>query len=156
MWHLNFHANLPSTPQIFICMKKINALLLFVFSISCSFAQVQRIKPVSKPADSSSTVMEAKAPERESKKEMMKELSLTKEQKMKLKEIRQANKAAMDDVTNDAKLTADEKKAKLKSLRMEQLKNTMAILNDEQKVKMKQMRMQRQKEGKAGMEMEEQ
>lgn len=84
----------------------------------------------------------------------MKELNLTKEQKSKLKEIKQANKAKMEAVMNDTLLSEAEKKARLKSLHAQQLKNTLAILNDEQKARMKQMRQQKQQGGK--MEMEEQ
>jgi Spy/CpxP family protein refolding chaperone len=126
-------------------MKKLSLVLLLMFSIAISFAQVKRVKTAAKSQDSTAAVTNAPSPAGH-KKEMMKELNLTKEQKGKLKEIKQAGKSKMDEVLNDTKLSADEKKSKLKSLRMEQFKNTMAVLNDEQKAKMKEMRRQNKKE----------
>jgi Spy/CpxP family protein refolding chaperone len=137
-------------------MKKISLVLLFMFSIAISFAQIQRAKsaPAAKPQDSIAAVTNIRSAGH--KKEMMKELNLTKEQKSKLKEIKQAHKAQLDEVQNDAKLSAEEKKAKLKTLKLEQLKKTMAVLNEEQKAKMKAMRRQNKKEGKGEELMEEQ
>lgn len=130
--------------------------MLFVCSCAISFAQVKRTKPapVSKPQDSAAVVNTR--PDAGKRKDMMKELNLNKEQKSKLKEIKQAHKAQMNEVQNDAKLSAEEKKAKLKALRMEQLKKTMTVLNEEQKAKMKAMRKQNKKEGKEEELMEEQ
>lgn len=127
-------------------MKKLSLILLFISSIAISFAQIKRVKPPSgaKPQDSTAAVINTR-PAADYKKEMMKELNLTKEQKGKLKEIKQAGKSKMDEVLNDSQLNADEKKAKLKSLRIEQFKNTMAVLNDEQKARMKQIRRQNKK-----------
>ena len=137
-------------------MKKTSLLLLLVFCMAFSFSQVQRAKPVAKAADSTATAVYNKKADRGSKKDMMKELNLSKEQKGKMKELNQANKAKMQELMNDDKLSQDEKKTKMKALRMEQLKNTMAILNEEQKAKLKQLRMQKQKEGKDDGEMQEQ
>jgi Spy/CpxP family protein refolding chaperone len=137
-------------------MKKLTSLLILVCSISMSFAQVQRVKRAASTNDSTVASADQKSTQGESRKDMMKELNLTKEQKIKMKEMRQANKAALDEITNNDKLSQEEKKTRIKALRMEQLKNTMAILNEEQKAKLKQLRMQKQKEGKDDGEMQEQ
>ena len=137
-------------------MKKISFVLLLVFSCVISFAQVKRTKPapVAKPQDSAA--VSNTRPDGVKRKEMMQELNLSKEQKSKLKEIKLAHKAHMDEVQNDTKLSAEEKKVKLKALKMEQLKKTMAALNEDQKAKMKAMRRQNKKEGKVEEGMEEQ
>lgn len=123
-------------------MKKITLVLLFICSISAGFAQVKRAKPApaAKAQDSAAAVINT--PASANKKEMMRELNLSKEQKIKLKAIKQEQKAKIDEVKNDPKLSADEQKAKLKALRMEQLKQTMAVLNDEQKARFKELRKQ--------------
>jgi hypothetical protein len=64
-------------------------------------------------------------------------LNLSKDQKIQLKEARQANKAKKEAIENDEKLSNEEKEAKLKQLHQEQVKNTMGILNEEQKEKIK-------------------
>ena len=81
---------------------------------------------------------------------MLKELDLSREQKIKLKELRQSMKEKKEAIENDDKLSGPEKETKLKELRKEQAKNTMSILTPEQKVKMLKMR-----KDKKGGEMDE-
>ncbi len=76
----------------------------------------------------------------------MKELDLTREQKIKLKEMRQLAQSKKEAIENDDKLSAPEKETKLKELRKEQAKNTLYVLSPEQKQKMLQLR----KEKKSG------
>ena len=138
-------------------MKKISILLLFAGSISLSFAQVQRTKTASKQSsDSLSATIETKQTGKLKKRQMMRELDLTKEQKGKLKEIKQANKAKTEEVLNNDKLTQEEKDAKLKTLHQQQAKNTLTVLNDEQKGKIKKMRTEKRKNKKSGTEMDNQ
>ena len=138
-------------------MKKISILLLFAGSISLSFAQVQRTKTASKQSsDSLSATMETKQTGKLKKRQMMRELDLTKEQTGKLKEIKQANKAKTEEVLNNDKLTQEEKDAKLKTLHQQQAKNTLTVLNDEQKDKIKKMRTEKRKNKKSGTEMDSQ
>lgn len=138
-------------------MKKIVSFFALLFVVSLSFAQVQRVKSTTVSKDSAAAVAGTqKTVQGERRKDMMKELNLNKEQKSKLKEIKQAHKVQMNEVQNDAKLSPEQKKAKLKALKMEQLKKTMAVLNEEQKAKMKAMRKQNKKEGKEEELMEEQ
>lgn len=127
-------------------MKKLAFLIAFTIILTSSFAQVQRkTNKINKPDSVATDTMGQKEEGTVGKREMMKELNLSKEQKIKLKEARQSLKAKKDAIENDDKLSAPEKEAKLKELRKEQVKTTISILNDEQKAKMLQMR----KENKA-------
>ncbi len=134
-------------------MKKIITLLLVAFITVNVNAQVQRKRAVQQTKDTAAT---AGRDEQMNKKDMMRELNLTKQQKLKLKEMRQAGKAKMDEVQNDAKLSDSEKKAKMRELKKQQMENTMSVLNDEQKAKLKQMRREKKGDKKDGMTMEEQ
>lgn len=102
-----------------------------------------------------STATAAPAKTRGEKKEMMKELNLSKEQKIKLKNLKQDNKAKMDAVQNDASLSDAEKKAKLKELKKQQLLSTMSVLNEEQKAKLKQLRKDKKEDEAEGVMMDE-
>ena len=133
-------------------MKKIISLIIFSFIITFTFAQIQRKTAVTNKTDSATVATERKTASRGEKKQMVKELDLNKDQKSKLKEIRQSAKAKKEAIENDEKLSADEKQAKLKELQREQAKSTMTILNDEQKEKMKKMR--KNKKGKQRAEEE--
>lgn len=127
-------------------MKKLTSLIIFSFIITLSYAQVQRKAAVKNNSDSAAVSTDKKTLSRGQKIKVAKELDLNKEQKSKLKEIRQSAKAKKDAIENDDKLSIAEKQAKLKELQREQAKSTMTILNDEQKEKMKEMR--RNKKGK--------
>lgn len=138
-------------------MKKLSILLSLIISISCSFAQVQRTKSATKQSsDSLSAITGTKQAGKVGKKQMMKDLNLSREQKSKLKELQLANKAKMDEIKNNDKLTPEEKEAKLKAVRQEQLKSTGAVLNDEQKAKMKQLMKEKQKNKKKNADMDQQ
>jgi Spy/CpxP family protein refolding chaperone len=132
-------------------MKKICSVITFVFLAACSFAQVQRNKAttLTRP-DSTGTVAEKRKGNGMDKKQMMKDLDLSREQKIKFKELRQSMKEKKEAIESDDKLSGPEKEAKLKELRKEQAKNTMSILTPEQKVKMLKMR-----KDKKGGEMDE-
>jgi len=132
-------------------MKKIVLMMTLVFLTAFSFAQVQRNKANSlAKADSASSGTEKRKTAGMDKKQMLKELDLSREQKIKLKELRQSMKQKKEAIENDDKLSDPEKQTKLKELRQEQAKNTMSILTPEQKVKMLKLRKE-----KKGMEMEE-
>jgi hypothetical protein len=119
-------------------MKKLSVLIVFSFIVTSSFAQVERKSNHSVKTDSvkHNTVSKHDS-DGVNKRQMMKDLNLSKEQKIKLKEARQANKAKKEAIENDAKLSNEEKEAQLKALHQEQAKNTMNILNEEQKEKIK-------------------
>ncbi len=97
-------------------------------------AQTQR-KKTTVTVDSATTAAPVKT--RGQKRDMMKELNLTREQKGKLKEMHRANKDKLAGVQNNDKLTEAEKKEQIKAIKKEQLKATLALLNDEQKAKLK-------------------
>ena len=131
--------------------------MLLVGSISLSFAQVQREKTATKQSsDSLTKTMETNQADKVTKRQMIRDLNLTREQKGKLKEIKQANKTKKDEVLNNDKLTQKEKDAKLKALHQEHVKSTLSVLNDEQKAKMKKMSMEKQKNKKSHPEIDNQ
>jgi len=129
-------------------MKKLTSLLVFIFISTLMFAQVQRKTVVTNKSDSASITQERKpqTTTRGEKKQMIRDLNLNKDQKSKLKEVRQSSRAKKEAIERDEKLSADEKQVKLKELQRDQAKSTMIILNDEQKEKMKKMR--KDKKGK--------
>ena len=131
-------------------MKKIIAFFALLFIVAISFAQVQRKKNVVNKADSANGIATDKKISKADKRDLMRELNLSKDQKSKLKEARQTAKAKKAAIENDDKLSEADKQTKLKLLKREQAKNTMGILNDEQKEKMKKIR-----KDKKGQPMEE-
>lgn len=133
-------------------MKKILVALLTTTIFFTAGAQVQR-KKATIVTDSTATPAPAKT--RGEKKEMMKELNLSKEQKIKLRNLKQDNKAKMDAVQNDAALSDTEKKAHLKELKKQQLLSIMSVLNDEQKAKLKQLRKDKKEDEAEGVMMDE-
>ena len=119
-------------------MKKYIGIGLFIM-ISCTcFAQIQRTVVKQKP-DSTAT---EQGPEKknESRKEIFRELDLTKEQRGKMKEINQSMKASKEAIENDAVLSDTEKREKLRSLRKEQAIKIQAILTEEQKIKFRELK----------------
>ena len=121
-------------------MKKTGIFLTLTFISILSFSQVQRVVTPSKQSDAGVTQPGDNNPEKMNRKKMMRELNLTKEQRSKLKEMRQSNMSKKDAISNDDKLTDEQKEVKLRELKRGQAQSTMTILNDEQKAKMKTMR----------------
>ncbi len=108
--------------------------LLFLSSISAS-AQIER-KPVAIKTDSAQTTSNNKA-DKQTPKDRLKDLDLTKEQKAKVKEIRQEGKAAKEAIENNTQLSEEDKKKQLRELQKAQAQKVQAILTEEQKVKFK-------------------
>ena len=126
-------------------MKKYIGILLLL-AISCTgFAQIQRIVVKQKP-DSTAP---KQAPENKdgSRKEMFRELNLSKEQKAKMKEINQSMKVSKEAIENDAALSDTEKKEKLRSLRKDQAFKIQAVLTEEQKIKFRELRAKKKDNG---------
>ena len=140
-------------------MKKLMIILALSAVTGSAMAQLQRAKKPKTTSDTTATGVATMKEDKQSRKQMMRELNLTKEQKGKFKEMQQNMKAKKEEIENDDKLSDTEKKEKLRELRKEQMKNTDSILNDEQREKMKQMRKDKMKEMKgnkdAKMENEE-
>jgi hypothetical protein len=131
-------------------MKKI---ILFLFASIVLFAANAQTQRKKEKIATDSTLTTTPAKTRGQKKEMMKELNLSKEQKIKLRNLKRDNKTKMDAINNDAALTETDKKAKLKELKKQQLAATMSVLNEEQKAKLKQLR--KEKKGDEGEMMDE-
>lgn len=130
-------------------MKKILFLVAITISTLTTMAQVQRKGRFAKNnSDSTAALANADKGDRQGKRDKLKELNLTKEQRGKIKAMNQANKAKKDEIQNDTKLNDTERQAKLQELRKQQLESTSNILTAEQKEKMKAMRKAKKEEGK--------
>ena len=125
-------------------MKKGSIFFALTFISVLSIAQVQRTITPSRRADSVSNINAPNTPGTNAggdmnRKKMIRELNMTREQKIKLNELRQSNKAKQEAISNDDKLTPEQKETRLRALKREQAGNMQTILNDEQKAKMKAM-----------------
>jgi protein CpxP len=109
-------------------MKKITLVLSMLCLVTISFAQIRRDVP-----------MDSSAP-KISKKSMMDELKLTKEQRSQWKQIQQNNKMQKEVIMNNDSLNADQKKIQLKELHKQTAKSIDAILTDTQREQFKQMK----------------
>ena len=118
-------------------MKLPGLFLILLLSSVITFAQVERV-PQAKTDSLSGTSIPGK-------KDLIKDLDLSKEQKIKLKEIRQAGKARKEGIENNSQLTEPEKKKQLRELQKEQALQVQAILTDEQKEKFKTKRLKAMK-----------
>ncbi|MDE3183577.1 MAG: hypothetical protein KGM16_09180 [Bacteroidota bacterium] len=109
-----------------------------LFFIANSNAQIQREMPQHQriKSDSSHHFQKGK---------MMQDLNLTEDQKTQLKSMREQMKQQHSAIQNDASLTADQKKEKMKSLRQSQMQKMNAILTPDQQAKMRAFREQRGK-----------
>jgi protein CpxP len=112
---------------------------LIVFVISLCFFASNAIAQVKREVNPSQTSQSNKM-QKNKKKEMMKELNLTKEQRGKMKEFHRSMKQKKEDIKNDKTLTAAQKKAKLKELHKEKKQKMNAILTPEQREKMKEQK----------------
>jgi Spy/CpxP family protein refolding chaperone len=85
---------------------------------------------------------------------MMNELNLTPEQKAQMKSLHENNKGQRQAIQNDASLTADQKKAKMKDLQKSQSGKMNSILTPDQQAKrkayMEKMRAGRKGQARAG------
>ena len=117
-------------------MKYYAIILLLLLGSLCSTAQIER-KTESVKTDSEKNAQVDNKKNKQTQKDRLEELDLTKEQKGKLKEIRQSGKAAKDAIENNAALSETEKKKQLRNLKMEQAQKVQGILTEEQKAKFK-------------------
>ncbi len=116
-------------------MKAPGLILALLLSSIISFAQIERKPAPAKPADSVANDKPAGQMDKANRRDLLKDLDLSREQKIKLKEIRQANKTKKEAIENNSQLPEDEKKKQLRELQKEQAKSIQAILTDEQKEK---------------------
>ena len=121
-------------------------ILIFLFSSIISLAQIERKTSPAKQTDSVGNKPVENTMDKSSRKDMLKELDLTREQKIKLKDIRQANMVKKEAIENNSQLSESEKKTQLRGLQKEQAQNIQAILTDEQKEKFRSIRQGAKKE----------
>ncbi len=117
-------------------MKLTVFIFLFLLSSISASAQIER-EPVAIKTDSTQASGNDNEIDKQSRKGRLKELDLTKEQKGKMKEIMQANKAAKDAIENNTQLSDQDKKKELRELQKAQLQKLQAILTPEQREKFK-------------------
>ena len=127
-------------------MKIAGLILALLFSSLISFSQVERKSSSVIQPDSIDNKPLERAMDKPNRKDLLKELNLTREQKIKLKDIRQANMAKKEAIENNSQLSDPEKKTQLRGLQKEQAQNIQAILTDEQKEKFKATRQKAMKE----------
>ena len=118
-------------------MKKTAFLILLVTVSISGFSQVRRES--NKVKEDSVTVVDTQKDKR-SRRDMMKELNLNREQKQKLREAKSSNQSAKAAIENENTLTADQKKVKFRELRKAQLEKLKTILSPEQIEKLRKMR----------------
>lgn len=106
----------------------------FIFSGLSLSAQIERTE-VGKTDTIAFTA--AKEKNKRNQKDRLKDLDLTKEQRAKVKEIRQAGKEAREAIENNTQLPEQEKKKQLRNLQKEQAQKIQAILTEEQRAKFK-------------------
>ena len=115
------------------------SLLAFVLSLVTlsASAQIERKPVVAAKSDSTQTTTTANKVDKQSRKERMRELDLTREQKGKMKEIMQANKAAKDAIENNTQLSEADRKKQMRELQKSMAQKIQAILTPEQMEKFK-------------------
>ena len=117
-------------------MKITSIVLTLSFAALTTSAQIER-KPVVIKTDSTQTTGNDTRVDKQSRKERLKELDLTREQKGKMKEIMQANKASKEAIENNTQLSDQEKKKQMRELQKAQMRKIQAILTPEQIEKFK-------------------
>lgn len=112
-------------------MKITCIVLAFSFAALTTSAQIERKSALIK-TDSTQTTRNDKKADKQSRKERFRELNLTREQKGKLKDVMQANKAAKEAIENNAQLSDADKKKQIRELQKAQVQKIQAILTPEQ------------------------
>jgi Spy/CpxP family protein refolding chaperone len=112
---------------------------LFVLVISLGFLASNAIAQVKREVNPSQT-SESNTMKKHKKKEMMKELNLTKEQRGQMKEFHRSMKQKKENINDDQTLTDAQKKAKMEELHKEQKQKMNTILTPEQREKMKEQK----------------
>ena len=110
-------------------------IIAFVLGALSATAQIERKTESIKPDSSNASAVKEK--NKQSQKDRLKDLDLTKEQRAKVKEIRQSGKSAREAIENNAELTDADKKKQTRLLQKEQAQKIQAILTEEQKAKFK-------------------
>jgi Spy/CpxP family protein refolding chaperone len=104
--------------------------ILSLLTISAS-AQIER-KPAVTKTDSAQMASNEQMVDKPGRKERIRELNLTREQKGELKEAMQANKAAKEAIENNTQLSDADKKKQMRDLQKAQVQKIQVILTPEQ------------------------
>ena len=116
---------------------KISCIVLSLsFAALTTSAQIER-KPIVIKTDSTQTTDNDNQVDKQSRKERFRELDLTREQKGKLKEIMEANKAAKEAIENNTQFSDQDKKKQMRELQKAQMQKIQVILTPEQREKFK-------------------
>lgn len=110
-------------------------LVLLICNLSVS-AQIER-EPVGDKTDTMKLTTLKGRTVKLGQKERLEELDLSREQKGKIREIRQAGKAAKEAIENNTQLSDQDKKKQVRELQKEQMQKIHAILTPEQREKFK-------------------
>ena len=112
-------------------------LVLLLGTLSAS-AQIERKSTLSKNDTAKAVVSNSAEDTKKAKKrDMMKDLNLTREQQGKMKEIMKSGKAAKDAIQNNEQLSDQEKKQQFRELKKAQAQKIQVILTPEQLEKFK-------------------
>ena len=117
-------------------MKTYIISITFLLGSLYSSAQIQR-DVVAKVDTISFSSSDKNKNDKISRKDRFKELDLTREQKVKMKEIMQSGKASKDAIENNAQLSEQDKKKQLRELQKAQMQKIQGILTPEQVEKFK-------------------
>jgi len=123
-------------------MHKLTSVILLTLLLSTSFSQIRRIPSKSQHQDSILTslpVSKEVEQDQVTRKSLLKELNLTREQMIQLKSVREANQEKMEKINADSLLTEMQRKQKIRQFRNEQMQLIQYVLTDEQKQKYKQL-----------------
>jgi Spy/CpxP family protein refolding chaperone len=126
---LNLNYRISSTIYKNKRMKKLFVFVICAGLITNSMGQVKRDV---NPAQSS----HSKSSKKREKKEMMKELNLSKEQRAQIKELNRSIKEKKGAIKSDQSMPEDQKQSKLKELHKEKQEKMDKILTPEQRIKL--------------------
>jgi len=125
--------------------KLIIVFLSFAF-LNIAHAQISRDTAFHLGRATDTLQMSRDKSSKRSKKMMMDELNLTKQQRSSIKLIQQNHKAQRESIMNNDSLTMDQKKVQLKELRKKTENDINSILTDEQRQKRKELKEQMNKD----------
>jgi Spy/CpxP family protein refolding chaperone len=128
-------------------MKKYLVIAILITIGHTGIAQVKRT--TIKPTTDTATVKQSEEANKDFRKEILRQLNLTREQQLKMREINQIMKASREELEKNTTLPDAEKKTKLRSLRKDHAQKIQAVLTEEQKVMFRQLKAKNNSENPA-------
>lgn len=126
-------------------MKKFLLPVMLLLAVNAA-GQIRRPSTLKMKGDSAVTRQDSGSP---SRRDMLKELDLTKEQRQRMKVLRNEAETKKQEIDNDNTLSDIERKQRLRSLRMAQQDSISRVLTPEQFEKFKAMRKEALRNGTA-------